>query len=397
MKMRRVAIYKNRILPISETFIAEQARGLSKWNPMLVGQSHVPDGLDVSDLGVRLLANQPQSLVGRVVGKLARLGGFALPSNVKQLKALNAGLVHVHFGNVATEIWPAVRRVGLPMLVTLHGHDINKHDWWWKQQPLRSEARFYPQRLRKMAQHPRVHFVAVSEAIKQQAVAYGIPADKITVSYIGVDTQRFQPQGQPITQRNKRVFFVGRMVEKKAPQLLVRAFAEVRKTVPDAELVMIGDGPLMEDTRALASQLGAPVEFLGACPHSEVQQQLHQSRVLCLPSVTAESGDAEGLGMVILEAQASGVPVVTSARGGATEGIIDGKTGIAFAEGDVAAMIKGLSRLLQDDEFASAASTSAVAHVQKHFDIRTCTGRLEKIYTAMTQKDLDRNQEADFL
>src|SRR5699024_5679577 len=149
---------------------------------------------------------------------------------------------------------------------------------------------------------------------------YGIPDEKVTVSYIGVDTQRFQPQGRPVTQRLKRILFVGRMVEKKAPQLLVRAFAQARKNVEDAELVMIGDGPLLEETRALAVHLGAPVTFLGTCPHSEVQKQLHQARVMCLPSVTAENGDAEGLPTVIVEAQACGVPVVTSARGGATEG-----------------------------------------------------------------------------
>lgn len=149
-------------------------------------------------------------------------------------------------------------------------------------------------------------------------------------------------------------------------------------------LDLIGDGPLMGETRALANQLDVPVKFLGSRPHSEVQQQLHQSRVLCLPSVTAESGDAEGFGMVKLEAQACGVPLATSARGGAAEGIIDGKTGIAFAEGDEAAMTNGLIRLLQEDDFASTASTAAVAHAQVHFDIRKCAEGLEQIYANHT-------------
>lgn len=385
MKKRKVAIYKHNILPISETFIAEQSRSLLHWTSVLVGQSRVPDGLDISDIDTQLLSDQPVNFMGRVVRKLARLGNCALQSDVKKIKALNADLIHVHFGNVATGIWPAVQQTGLPMIVTLHGHDINKHEWWWKQQPLQSEGRFYPERLRKMAQHSHVQFIAVSEAIKYRAVtAYGIPIDKIAVSYIGVDTKRLRPQGLPITQRPNRIFFVGRMVEKKSPKLLVRAFAEVRKTVPDSELVIIGDGPLLKETQALAKQLDVPVNFLGARPHSEVLEQLHQTRLLCLPSVTAESGDAEGLPTVIVEAQACGVPVVTSARGGATEGIEDGKTGIAFSEGDVVAMTKGLIRLLQNDNFASAASEAAVTRVQQHFDINKCTERLEQIYDSST-------------
>ena len=102
--------------------------------------------------------------------------------------------------------------------------------------------------------------------------------------------------------------------------------------------------------------------------------------MLCLPSITAESGDAEGLPLVILEAQASGVPVVTSARGGATEGIIDGETGYAFAERDVAVMVDRLARLLTDDALVERFSNAAPAFIDKTHDLHRRTAALETLY-----------------
>jgi len=102
--------------------------------------------------------------------------------------------------------------------------------------------------------------------------------------------------------------------------------------------------------------------------------------VFCLPSITASNGDAEGLGIVLLEAQAAGVPAVTSARGGAQEGIVHGSTGFAHAEKDVAALRDGLATLLADDELASRFGEEGRRNVVENMDIRDCMARLEAIY-----------------
>jgi len=111
---------------------------------------------------------------------------------------------------------------------------------------------------------------------------------------------------------------------------------------------------------------------------------LNEARVLCLPSLTAANGDAEGLGMVLLEAQACGVPVVTSARGGASEGIIDGVTGFSFAENDVEELSERLYAVLADDVRALAMSHAARQFVLEAFDIRKCTQQLEDLYEEVT-------------
>lgn len=376
--MKKVAIFRNHLLPISETFIKEQALALTGWEPVLVGYTRVPDGLDLGDLDVRIIPGMTPGTFARYALRLRQLVDLPHPAAVSALRRTGADLVHVHFGNDATQIWPSVKAAGLPMVVTLHGADINIHREWWEDGHGGLLQRAYPRRLLRMAREPKVHFVAVSEAIKRRAIEYGIPEDKLTTCYIGVDTERFKPGGLPIKQRTNRILFVGRMVEKKAPLLMVRAFTEVRRQVPDADLVMIGDGPLLGDARELAQTLGVPVQFMGARDSDSVLAQLHQARVLCLPSVTAANGDAEGLPISILEAQACGVPVVTSARGGA-EAIVDRMTGHFVFEHDLQALIDALVGVTRDQ--SHVASSNARIFIRQRHDIKSNTSKLAQVYT----------------
>lgn len=369
--MKRVGIFRSELLPISETFIRDQANSLRDWQPIFLGFKETPGGLDTPGIQRRLVPR---------TGSLRFWLSQPNPQLMENLKDLQVHLVHAHFGIDATYVWPSVRAKGLPMLVTLHGYDINIRREWWEAGNGGLRLRAYPRRLLRMARDPNVAFVAVSDAIKQRAVQYGIPESKISVVHVGVDTQRFAPGGLPFTQRRRRILFVGRMVEKKAPLLMIRAFSLVRRQIADAELAMIGDGTLLREAMRLSNELATPVEFLGARSPDEVLMQLHKARVLCLPSVTATNGDAEGFGLAILEAQACGVPVVTSAVGGAYEGLLDRKTGFAFNEGDIATLVAGLKNLLMDDTEAMRVSVAAAQFVKDTFDIRICTQKLELAY-----------------
>jgi glycosyltransferase involved in cell wall biosynthesis len=117
----------------------------------------------------------------------------------------------------------------------------------------------------------------------------------------------------------------------------------------------------------------------------EVKQQLDRARIFCLPSIVAQNGDAEGFGLVLLEAQACAVPVVTSAQGGASEGLIDGVTGFSFPERDVATLAKQLIRLLTDDQCIARMSEAAPRFVAEHFDLRNCTRELERLYDQLVR------------
>ena len=121
-------------------------------------------------------------------------------------------------------------------------------------------------------------------------------------------------------------------------------------------------------------------------PSAVVRRQMDDTRVLCLPSITAANGDAEGFGMVLLEAQACGVPVVTSALGGRDEGIREGVTGFAFPEGDDIALAGHLTRLLTDDSLATRMGHQAARFVADNFSLADCTSALERYYSRLAAR-----------
>lgn len=377
--MKKVLVYRNSLLPYSETFIRSQILAYRRWHGVLTGSERLPDS-NFEGLTTLLLGKGRPTFSGRVFRRVKERLGYAAPGIVAQLERESAQLAHVHFGTDAVRIWPVLRRLTIPVIVTLHGYDINTYKEWWEQGHGGRGRRTYPSKLLAMAAHADVSFVAVSEAIRQRAIDFGIPGEKIFTQYIGVDLSRFAPGGLPISKRKRQVLYVGRMVEKKGGSILIEAFARVRQQAPTARLVMAGDGPLLGELKRLARRLNVPVKFMGKTPVKEVKRQIDKSRVFCLPSIIASNGDAEGLPISVLEAQACGVPVVTSARGGATEGIRHGRTGFAFQEGDVPALESALLRLLSDDTLVAQMAEAAQAHVRARFDIRKCTAALEELY-----------------
>lgn len=316
-----------------------------------------------------------------------------LPRWVHAIKGLGTQLMHAHFGTDATDIWPSTRAAGLPMLVTLHGYDIQTKRDWWESGAAGLRRRVYPKRLLRMAKDRTVRFIAVSSEIKRRAVEFGIPESKIYVVPIGVDAERFRPAGLPLAQRPKRVLFVGRMVEKKAPLLLIRAFESIRSAVPEAELVMAGDGPLLPAAVRLARELRLPVQFRGALTSKQVEVELREARVFCLPSIEASNGDAEGLPITILEAMASGVAVVTSARGADGDLILNGQNGFFADPGDQEQVSALTVSILRSDDLALRLTESARHRILAKFDLHSCSRLLETVYEEARFKGVEQHDD----
>lgn len=374
--MKRVAIFRSELLPMSETFIRDQACALSSWHALLVGRREVNPALPTPGIDREIV---PEASGAR--GELRFWLSLADSRMVTCLRECEVDLVHAHFGTDATDIWPTVRAAGLPMLVTLHGYDINTRRRWWEGGHGGLRRRTYPRRLLAMARDPSVAFVAVSQAIRRRAVDFGIAGEKIRVAYTGVDTNRFRPGGSPIGQRRPRVLFVARMVENKCPAIMVSAFAGIKSRLPDAELVMVGGGPLLAEVRGAAMAARIDVDFRGVQPVHEVLKELHEAKVLCLPSQEVASGASEGLGQVLLEAQACGVPVVGANTGGIPEALLDGVTGYLFPAGDEVALREAILRvLLAPGEQIRHMSAACRRFVMERFDMNASSGRLQELY-----------------
>ncbi len=375
---KKVLVYKSQLLPYSETFIREQTRCLESWRGILVGDQVMEKGLSLDGLDVRVLGKKNR-VVRKLVNTVNELLDRPSRSALSQLRKEDAQLLHIHFATEAVRIWPLIRALQLPTLVTLHGFDINVYREYWEAGGGGRQLKRYPERLLELANYEKIHFLAVSEAIKKSAIEYGIPEHKISVSYIGIDTDQFVPGPIPMAER-KQVLFVGRMVEKKGCEYLLNAFADIQDACPESELLIVGNGPLEASLKAIAEARGVRARFLGALPSEQIRTLLGSARVLCMPSITAENGDAEGLGIVLLEAQSSGVPVITSARGGALEGIQHGKTGFAHEEKDVEAIKGYLKEIPLNDELAIAFGIAAREHCVNNMNIKSCMRVLEGYY-----------------
>ena len=170
------------------------------------------------------------------------------------------------------------------------------------------------------------------------------------------------------------------LVEKKGAEYLIRAMAHVERAVPEARLVVVGDGPLRAPLEAEAGMLLQGARFLGRQPPAEVRAWMGRARVFCVPSVTATSGDREGFGVVFLEAQAMGTPVVSSRSGGIPESVADGETGFLLPERDVEGLAARITMLLSDGAAWEAMSQRGQDRVRSEFDTARLTRRLEALY-----------------
>lgn len=357
-----VLIFKESLLPLSETFIEAQTRHLSAFVPRYIGLGRVEPSLPLPANAILLTSGQ--SAVAQLSQKLYRRLGFA-PRFHRKAAAARASLLHAHFASGGRSALPLAKRLHIPLVVTLHGSDVT----------LRIDFR---RRYHELWDTAAV-FLCVSDFIRRKALEAGFPKEKLRVHYIGIDRDAFQPQST--SQQPDLVVFVGRLVEKKGCSFLLEAMSQVKQTRPGAHTVIIGDGPLRSSLEAQAKELGLACQFLGAQPSAVVRHWLAAARVFCAPSVTAASGDSEGLPTVIVEAQAMGIPVVSTVHAGIPEVVLDGETGLLAPERDAVTLARHLLRLLADDEFWNQCVVRGTDWIRRQFDLQTQTSQLERIYT----------------
>lgn len=372
-----VLIFNGRLLSASETFVKAQAEGLRQFSPYYVGARRVP-GLSIPP-ETSLVVNN-----GGLWGKAQEWGFKQLgvaPQIYPHLRQLNPVLMHAHFGVCGALALPMVQTLNIPLLVTYHGFDACMTDAYARQDSL--STRVYLQR-RNALKHKAQQFIAVSQFIKDRLVQQGFPESKILVHYIGVNVDQFQPDLSLL--REPVVLFVGRLTEKKGCEYLIRAMAQVQATNATATLVVIGDGALRPQLEAQAKTSLKNYKFLGVQPPTVVREWMNKASVLAAPSVTTPTGDSEGLPMVIIEAQAMGLPVVGSVHAGIPEAIAHGKTGFLAPERDWTALASHIQHLLENPDLWQQFSHAGQQRVQANFNLSRQGHALEAIYQSVIDR-----------
>jgi colanic acid/amylovoran biosynthesis glycosyltransferase len=154
----------------------------------------------------------------------------------------------------------------------------------------------------------------------------------------------------------------------------------VQATIPEARLVVVGDGPLRSELETQAKSILNNFVFVGTQHPASVKQWMNRAMIFCAPSLIAPTGDAEGFGMVFAEAQAMGLPVVSFNSGGIPEAVANGKTGFLIAEKDWKALADSMSLLFRNQELWLRFSHGGRERVKSLFDLQKQASVLEQIY-----------------
>ena len=370
-----VAIFRHNLFRISEPFIAEQAQHLRRYRPLYVGRKRFglpPDG--ASTLALEDLYKS---------WKLPRIGwqmlaGHAQPY-LRLLGRRRPSLIHAHFGIEGVSALGLATQLKIPLVTTFHGFDatLKTHAM------LGSPAWFrYPLLRRKLAREGNL-FLCASSFIRQKLLETGFPESRTHTHYISVDCQTIRPRAD--FEETPLILHVARLVEVKGTRYLLRAFATVARKYDLVRLLIIGDGPLRRQLHALTVSLGMRdrIEFLGAVPHAAVLAWMRKAAMLVLPGIRTATGREEGLGMVLLEAAATGLPIVGSRVGGIPECMLEGKTGFLVPERDEDALARRMAELLEDPERRHRMGAAGRALVEERFDIDRQTAVLENYYDSL--------------
>ena len=278
-------------------------------------------------------------------------------------------LVLANYGPMGVRVMDACQAAGIPLVVHFHGFDAHHHD------TLLKFGKAY-RRLFTLSDA----LIAVSGDMKTSLLELGAKEEKIWFNPYAVDARLFS-QSNP-AEADPVFVFVGRFAPKKDPLLLLRSFQVVLKEIPEARLLLIGEGSLLPPARLLAEELGIAkrVEFAGRKTPEEVAAALGRARAFVQHSLTAPDGDKEGTPNTILEASSSGLPVISTTHAGIKEAVIHGETGFLVEEGDWAAMADYMIRLGKDSLLAKQMGEAGRKHILSAYNLERQKNTFEKIF-----------------
>jgi glycosyltransferase involved in cell wall biosynthesis len=376
----RVLHFRRRFSKLSETFIYDQLVELARGpgtHRLLTLRRENSDTRPFPE--VILVAPPPRWhplraglwLSAKVQREPVQFRGFSLVRTLldRSVRRYRPDVIHAHFGVEGAIIAPVARRFGIPLITSFYGYDASSlmDDPIW--QKVMAQEVFSGRWV-----------VSVSDRMSARLIGFGLLPAKARVIHLG------KPLGEypfrPSTEI-RRFLSIGRMTEKKGHFDGIRAFIQASRGTAGAHLDVVGGGELLEDVRELVrrEEAEALVTVHGALPHAEVRLLLMAADAFLLASKTATDGDEEGMPTVLTEAQAGGLPCVSTFHAGIPEGIPRENHRFLAPEGDVNGLASCVSRLLDASaEEIQAIARAGRAHVEDHYDLVKETAKWVALY-----------------
>ena len=284
-------------------------------------------------------------------------------------------VIHCHFGPNGV-LGAFLKEVGaLPgkLVTTFHGYDIAKR--------VHSSSGLYGHLF-----STGDLFLPISERWRRELVRMGCPEERIRVHRMGIELSKFpfRPR-HPGADGKLRLLTVARLVEKKGVEFAVRAVARMAGQNPRIEYLVAGDGPLREPLERLVAELGAGqvVRLLGWQPQDAVVRLMEEADAFLLPSVTDSEGDQEGIPVVLMEAMAQGLPVISTVHSGIPELVQDGRTGFLVPERDVDGLCVRMRQLMEHPILCEEMGRQGREHIERHYDVDRLNAQLAELFESM--------------
>jgi glycosyltransferase involved in cell wall biosynthesis len=287
---------------------------------------------------------------------------------VKYIRNNGIDALLANYGPLGANIYEACIAANIPYSIVFLGFDANE-----KKTLTQYHAAY-------QAMLPRAKSViVVAQSMRENLEAIAGPLTNLHFIPCGVDTSKFRPFGAKSEQFT--FISVARFAEKKGPIHSLRAFTKVFQQIPNARLLMVGDGPMWDEAKAFVkdNNLSDHVSFLGPKSQEEYLPLLQSAHVFIQHSIITAAGDSEGTPVAILEAAACGLPTVSTRHAGIPDAVIEGETGILTDEHDIEAMATACILLAQNPSEALKMGIEARKHVSEHYDVVKLSQKIKSI------------------
>lgn len=356
----------------SETFIKAQLDLL----PHDITYICVKSKYDISRNGRTLFDSQKLSnFKNKVLSKVLRknINDEIFKENFKVFKSFKPDVILAQYGIIGMHLVDYAKELNCKLVVHFHGYDSGRKD-------ILNRFNNY----KDLWNHADAT-IAVSKAMYSQLLSLGAPEDKLFHSCYGINTDTFDLKKE---YNGKQLFAVGRFTEKKAPQITLYAFSLVLKEIPDARLIMAGDGPLYDICFKLAQamKINHAVTFLGAAPHDLVSEYMNNSLIFVQHSLVPENGDTEGTPLAVLEAMSTGLPVVSTKHAGIMDVVKEDETGYLVEEMDAETMALKIIELINDNKKCKDFGKKGRQIIQENYKVSRYIDELSNILEKVVQK-----------
>ncbi len=288
------------------------------------------------------------------------------------LERRDADLMHVYFGHTGVHLLPFIQRWPKPVIVSFHGMDVQTrvHD------PL------YEVKLRELLKASTL-VLARSQSLLDRLLALGCPPEKVRMNRTGIPLDQFPYVERELPARGAwHLVQACRLIEKKGLDDALHAFAKFAAVHPNATFTIAGEGPLREPLEKLRDELGLhdQVTFAGFLKGPDLCALYHQSHLFLHPSRMTEDQNQEGVPNSMLEAMATGLPVIATLHGGIPEAVRNGTTGLLVPERDREGLFDSMMKLTSDESFWRSMSHAASADMRENFESTAQIAKLEAAY-----------------